>query len=245
MKATRLESTDLRKVEGYGSIKSTINHIRGLDREMVNDMLGFAIGRWNQLKSKIGIGNYDESRMIGELTDMLGEYLTAKTGAQRGMTEVRWLAMAMPSIHQNPEQFWALMDRTEDSVHRSLKAKAEAFGGARDVSPIYRILGEPVPPEFIMTPPWAQPAGLDPNRNLMEGATVGPAPAGAGMGSAGVGLDVSAAPLSVPATPDSNRTTKVRVIQQEGGMMWEGNATREELEQTRKQYPNAKIEILE
>jgi hypothetical protein len=79
------------------------------DYEEVKAEIGPVFGRLQVAARKFGLDDPRVSRLHAELTDAMGDYLTLKTGAQRGMPEMQFLLTALPKISDANATFEELL----------------------------------------------------------------------------------------------------------------------------------------
>lgn len=99
------------------------------------------------------------------LVKVLGSYLTAQTGAQRGMVEVRFLEVALPMLEDENFVFDDVMEQFKIGIRDELETKIEVYKRAGyDITPLLidgEEVEEPVPTNQTPGPGGtvAQPAG--------------------------------------------------------------------------------------
>lgn len=104
------------------------------DFKGVKDRVGPVFGRLQIAARTFGLNDPRVARLQADLTDAMGDYLTLKTGAQRGMTEVQFLLQALPKITDSSQTFEELMRgwRSRISVEKDTRRKLAGVYGYED-----------------------------------------------------------------------------------------------------------------
>jgi hypothetical protein len=157
-------------------------------------------GRVNSLLSTLGISSPEYRSAQSKLVHALGAFLTSETGAQRGMTEVRWLETALPRLIDNGASFEAAMKAFEQVVERGMADRHKLYGGkgmgVGHWEPYLQEFGIPFTAGY--TPGLAAQSG-EVNQTAVNAA------------------DQSPAPASITAAPEQSDMQRVYVYRPDGG----------------------------
>jgi hypothetical protein len=194
----------------------------GALRTKFEGQFGPIMSRWNNILSGLGVQHPRYSEVRSKLTQALGSFLTAETGAQRGMTEVRWLETALPRLIDSGANWDAVLKSFQKDLDRDIKYLYHNWGEkGKRVHQWERAmvdLGiefEPITPGLA-----SQAGGLNPQVANAE--------------------DQSPAPTSITAAPEVEKQ-RVYVFQPNGARM-PADLSPEEQQTVLEQHPDWRIE---
>lgn len=100
----------------------------GALRTKFEGQFGPIMSRWNSILSGLGVQDKNYSVVRSKLTQALGSFLTGETGAQRGMTEVRWLETALPRLIDSGANWDAVLESFQKDLDRDIRFLYNTYG---------------------------------------------------------------------------------------------------------------------
>jgi hypothetical protein len=126
---TRLERPPAGQLDKSLSLARVRKFVDRIDEsyDEVKDKVGPVFGRLQIALRTLGLNNPKVAQLQAELTDAMGDYLTLKTGAQRGMPEMTFLLQALPRISDSNATFRQLLSSWRQRIEDEAGAREGLF----------------------------------------------------------------------------------------------------------------------
>lgn len=113
--------------------------------------------RGSALSRRLGVDDPEITNLNRQIIDVLGAYLTAQTGAQRGMVEVAWLSAALPRITDKNATFEMVLEGFKRALKDQVETRRRYYEEKGfDTGPLY------INEETMETPDAQAAAGASP-----------------------------------------------------------------------------------